>query len=60
MTGHGMAIRGTSVRNAVFRAFYTQQNAMVQMQATLLGGLKAPEGLTPREATDTESTVEAL
>lgn len=61
--GHGMAIRGTSVRNAVFRAFYTMQNAEVQSTATLLGALalggQAPVGLPPRVAMDATVTFES-
>lgn len=51
-----MAIRGTSVRNTVFRAFYTRQSAMVQAQAMMLGGGKP--GLTAREASDAATTNE--
>lgn len=55
MKGHGMAVRGSSVRNAVFRSFYTLQDAMVQLQAIMLGGA---HGLTPREAHDGANTTE--
>ncbi|KAF8953605.1 arad-like aldolase/epimerase [Flammula alnicola] len=56
MKGHGMAVRGSSVRDAVFRSFYTLQDAKVQFQATLLGG---STGLTPREAQDGANTTES-
>jgi len=58
MKGHGMAVRGFSVRDAVFRAFYTRQDATVQLQARLLGG-GANTGLTAREAMDAENTTES-
>ena len=59
MKGHGMAVRGFSVRDAVFRSFYTKQDATVQLQATLLGRGVEPMGLTPREAMDAENTTES-
>ncbi|KAJ4480162.1 arad-like aldolase/epimerase [Lentinula aciculospora] len=63
MKGHGMAVRGTSVRNAVFRAFYTMQNADVQSMATLLGALalggQPPAGLSPRVDMDATTTFES-
>jgi HCOMODA/2-hydroxy-3-carboxy-muconic semialdehyde decarboxylase len=58
MKGHGMAIRGASVRDAVFRAFYTKQDATVQLQSILLGGT-AQGGLTAREAVDAANTTES-
>lgn len=58
MKGHGMAIRGSSVRDAVFRAFYTLQDARVQFQAIQLGG-HLVQGLTAREARDGASTTES-
>ncbi|THU81598.1 arad-like aldolase/epimerase [Dendrothele bispora CBS 962.96] len=62
MTGHGLAIRGTSIRNAVFRAFYTKQSATVQAQGLLIGGFGAggtvPMGLSEREAMDAKGTNE--
>ncbi|KJA21801.1 hypothetical protein HYPSUDRAFT_41664 [Hypholoma sublateritium FD-334 SS-4] len=57
MKGHGMAVRGSSVRDAVFRAFYTVQDAKVQFQARMLG---VDVGLTPREATDGANTTESV
>ncbi|KLO10095.1 arad-like aldolase/epimerase [Schizopora paradoxa] len=57
MKGHGMAVRGFSVRDAVFRSFYTRQDATVQLQARLLGGHNT--GLTAREAMDAENTTES-
>lgn len=52
-----MAIRGSSVRDAAFRAFYTVQDAKVQFQARMLG---VDVGLTPREATDGANTTESV
>ncbi|KAF8192953.1 arad-like aldolase/epimerase [Pholiota molesta] len=56
MKGHGMAVRGSSVRDAVFRAFYTLQDAKVQFQARMLG---KDVGLTAREAMDGATTTES-
>ncbi|KIJ45024.1 hypothetical protein M422DRAFT_167520 [Sphaerobolus stellatus SS14] len=56
MKGHGMAVQGTSVRDAVFRSFYTVQDAKIQFQAMLLGG---SAGLTAREAHDGANTTES-
>ncbi|KDR82351.1 hypothetical protein GALMADRAFT_206248 [Galerina marginata CBS 339.88] len=62
MKGHGMAIRGASTRDAVYRSFYAKQSAIVQAQAVLLGGLahggKQPTGLTARQAMDAAVTNE--
>ena len=58
MKGHGMAVRGASVRDAVFRSFYTLQDARVQFQALMLGGGKEM-GLTAREAQDGANTTES-
>jgi len=55
MKGHGMAVRGVSVRDAVFRSFYTLQDAKVQFQARMLG---VDSGLTAREAQDAANTTE--
>lgn len=38
MRGHGMTVVGDSVREAVFRAIYTETNARLQMQAMQLPG----------------------
>jgi ribulose-5-phosphate 4-epimerase/fuculose-1-phosphate aldolase len=38
MRGHGMTVVGESVPEAVYRAIYTEVNARVQLQATLLEG----------------------
>jgi len=38
MRGHGMTVIGDSVQEAVFRAIYTEMNARLQLQATLLEG----------------------
>jgi len=58
MRGHGMAVRGASLRDAVFRSFYTKQAATVQLQSIQLGG-SAASVLTPREAIDAANTTEA-
>jgi ribulose-5-phosphate 4-epimerase/fuculose-1-phosphate aldolase len=48
MRGHGMTVVGDGVREAVFRAIYTEMNARLQIQAQLLEGpiefLSAEEG----------------
>ena len=38
MRGHGMTVVGASVREAVFRAIYTEMNARLQLQAMQLEG----------------------
>ena len=38
MRGHGMTVVGDSVREAVFRAIYTEMNARLQLQAQALEG----------------------
>jgi ribulose-5-phosphate 4-epimerase/fuculose-1-phosphate aldolase len=38
MRGHGDAVVGPSLQVAIFRAVYTEVNANLQMQATILGG----------------------
>ncbi len=38
MRGHGMTVVGESVPEAVYRAIYTEMNARMQLQATLLEG----------------------
>jgi HCOMODA/2-hydroxy-3-carboxy-muconic semialdehyde decarboxylase len=38
MRGHGDAVVGPSLQVAIFRAVYTEVNANLQMQATMLGG----------------------
>jgi HCOMODA/2-hydroxy-3-carboxy-muconic semialdehyde decarboxylase len=38
MRGHGNAVAGPDLKTAVFRAIYTEVNAKLQMQATMLGG----------------------
>jgi len=58
MKGHGMAVRGESVRDAVFRAFYTMLDAQVQLQTHLLGG-SPQDGLNAREASDSANTTES-
>lgn len=38
MRGHGMTVVGESIPEAVFRAIYTEMNARLQLQASLLEG----------------------
>ncbi len=38
MRGHGNAVVGNSIKSAVFRAIYTEQNARLQLDALRLGG----------------------
>jgi HCOMODA/2-hydroxy-3-carboxy-muconic semialdehyde decarboxylase len=38
MRGHGMTVVGDSVKEAVFRAYYTEMNARLQLQAETLEG----------------------
>ena len=38
MRGHGVTVVGSSIQEAVFRAVYTEMNARVQLQSTLLEG----------------------
>ena len=38
MRGHGVTVVGGSIQEAVFRAVYTEMNARVQLQSTLLEG----------------------
>ena len=42
MRGHGDAVVGPSLQVAMFRAVYTEVNANLQMQATLLAGPITP------------------
>ena len=48
MRGHGNAVVGPTLRDAVYRAYYTQLNAQIQAEALRLG---EPVYLTPAEAT---------
>lgn len=48
MRGHGSTAVGTSLKQAVYRAIYTEMNAKLQSEATRLGGRVA--FLTPGEA----------
>jgi ribulose-5-phosphate 4-epimerase/fuculose-1-phosphate aldolase len=56
MRGHGATVVGRNVRHAVYRSFYAEQNAQIQLSAAGLGEL---EYLTPAEALAAEATVEA-
>lgn len=38
MRGHGNVVVGADIRQAVYRAIYTENNARLQLQAKLLGG----------------------
>lgn len=51
-----MTVRGSSVRDAVFRAVYTRDDAVVQLNSALLGGSM---GLSAREAADGANTTES-
>jgi ribulose-5-phosphate 4-epimerase/fuculose-1-phosphate aldolase len=48
LRGHGNAVVGASVRKAVYRAVYTEANAKLLLQATMLGG--PIKFLAPEEA----------
>jgi HCOMODA/2-hydroxy-3-carboxy-muconic semialdehyde decarboxylase len=50
MRGHGATMVGESIPEAVFRAFYSMDNATVQMQAQLLAKDGEVEYLTEEEA----------
>ena len=41
MRGHGMTVVGTSMKQAVFRAIYTDVNARIQTEAMKMGEVKA-------------------
>jgi ribulose-5-phosphate 4-epimerase/fuculose-1-phosphate aldolase len=56
MRGHGATVVGQNVRQAVYRCFYAEQNAQIQLQASGFGEL---EYLTPAEAAAAQATVEA-
>ncbi|KAJ7221277.1 arad-like aldolase/epimerase [Mycena pura] len=58
MTNHGMAVRGPSIRQVVFSAFYIMQNAQVQLQSLMLSGGRAPEALNAKEITDCKTTAD--
>ena len=53
MRGHGSTVVGTGVRQAVFRAIYTEVNARLQSEALRLG---SPIVLTPQEAENSART----
>ncbi|KAJ7221275.1 class II aldolase/adducin N-terminal [Mycena pura] len=62
MANHGMAVRGSSIRQVVFSAFYIMENAQVQLQSLTLNGGKAPgspEPLSAKEITDCQTTAGA-
>jgi ribulose-5-phosphate 4-epimerase/fuculose-1-phosphate aldolase len=54
MRGHGATVAGSTVREAVFRAVYTQMNAELQLQAEGLGPVTF---LTPGESEATTASV---
>ncbi|KAJ7284383.1 arad-like aldolase/epimerase [Mycena rebaudengoi] len=60
MRGHGMAVRGSTIRNVVFRSYYIKEDAVVQYQSILLGGGTPPQILTAREAVDASTTADGL
>ena len=55
MRGHGCTVVAESLRVAVYRAVYTELNARLQWQASMLGEVQA---LTPGEADATQATNE--
>jgi hypothetical protein len=56
-----MAICAPSIRDAVFSAYYTKQDATVQLQGYILGGGKTPPmTLNAREITDATTTCKTL
>ena len=55
MRGHGCTVVAESVRVAVYRSVYTELNARLQLQASILGEVQA---LTPGEADATQATNE--
>jgi len=55
MRGHGCTVVAESVRVAVYRAIYTEVNARLQLQASMLGEVQP---LTPGEADATQLTNE--
>jgi HCOMODA/2-hydroxy-3-carboxy-muconic semialdehyde decarboxylase len=57
MRGHGMVAVGGSIPEAVFRAYYTGQDARLQADAMRMG---TPNYLTPEEARSATQTMAAL
>jgi len=58
MRGHGMVAVGTSIPEAVFRAYYTGQDAQLQSEALRLGG--TPTYLNAEESRSAAQTVTGL
>lgn len=58
MRGHGNVSVGTSIQMAVFRAYYTEVNARLQLQAMQLGG--TPTFLEPEETRKAEVVNEQI
>lgn len=56
MRGHGMAVVGTSMKQAVFRSIYTDVNARIQTEAQKMGEVKA---LNEAEAAKVSATNDA-
>jgi ribulose-5-phosphate 4-epimerase/fuculose-1-phosphate aldolase len=57
MRGHGSTVVGSSVEQAVYRAFYAEVNARLQMQARQLGEvtyLNAAEAAKAAAINDTQ------
>jgi ribulose-5-phosphate 4-epimerase/fuculose-1-phosphate aldolase len=54
MRGHGDSVVGPTLRDAVFRAYYTEVNARLQLQAIIIGGpinfLTKQEAITSNRA----------
>jgi ribulose-5-phosphate 4-epimerase/fuculose-1-phosphate aldolase len=53
MRGHGATITGGSIPQAVYRAYYTEKNAELQLKAMQLGKVTY---LTPEEARNSDAT----
>ena len=58
MRGHGMVAVGSTIPEAVFRAYYTGQDAQLQSEALRLGG--NPTYLNAEEARSASTTVAGL
>jgi ribulose-5-phosphate 4-epimerase/fuculose-1-phosphate aldolase len=53
MTGHGLTVRGDSIKNVVYRAYYTKEAARIQSQSLPLASVTTiHHRLLDQEATD--------
>jgi ribulose-5-phosphate 4-epimerase/fuculose-1-phosphate aldolase len=57
MRGHGSVAVGTSIRQVVYRAIYTEMNARLQMEAARLGAINF---LAPEEARLAAATIDGV